>query len=91
MNDETYLAFQLAMSDQIQDLQKHRKTCVKDAKDWRGNSFQCEVGDVYLKAYRNVLTLISRLQKNPGENLTCYNGQWYTKEEIDKMFYKDIL
>ena len=90
MTNDQYLAFQLAMADQLVDLQKNGKTYFKETKDWRNNTVKCDVGDVYAKAYRNVLHLIEMIKQNPNTKLTCYNGQWYTKEEIDKMFYKDI-
>ena len=44
-----------------------------------------------LKAYNQVMTLISRLMQNPEERLIPYNGQWHTKEEIDKILYRDIF
>ncbi len=90
MTNEVYVAFQLAMADQLVDLQKNGKTYFKETKDWRNNTVKCDIGDIYAKAYRNVLHLIEMIKQNPDIKLTCYNGQWYTKEEIDKMFYKDI-
>lgn len=88
MTNDQYLAFQLAMADQLVDLQKNGKTYFKESKN---RSYQIPVGDVYTQAYRNVLNLIEKIKQNPDVRLTCYNGQWYTKEEIDKMFYKDIF
>lgn len=77
MNDEVYLAFMLAMSDQLTDLQQN------------GNTYPD--GKAMLKAYHQVMSLISRLKQNPEVRLTPYNGEWHTKEEIDKMFYRDIF
>ena len=75
MNDQVYLAFILAMSDQLTDLQNNKETYSD--------------GKAMLKAYHQMLSLISRLKQNPEERLIPYNGQWYTKEEIDKMFYRN--
>ncbi len=75
MDDQVYFAFALAMSDQLTNLQKN------------GNTYPD--GKAMLKAYHQVLDLISRLKQNPEEKLIPYNGQWYTKEEIDKMFYRN--
>ena len=77
MDDEVYLAFMLAMSDQLTDLQKNGKTYPD--------------GKVMLKTYHQVMSLISRLKQNPEVRLTPYNGEWHTKEEIDKMFYRDLF
>ena len=77
MDDEVYLVFMLALSDQLTDLQK--------------NGMTYPDGKAMLKAYHQVMSLISRLNKNPGERLIPYEGKWYTKEEIDKMFYRDIF
>lgn len=77
MDDELYLAFMLAMSDQLTDLQRNGKTYPD--------------GKATLKAYWQVLDLIGRLRLNPEERLIPYNGQWYTKEEIDKILYKDVF
>ena len=77
MNDQLYLAFMLAMSDQLTDLQKNGMTYPDGKTMW--------------KAYTQVMSLISRLKQNPEVRLIPYNGQWYTKEEIDKMFYRDIF
>lgn len=77
MNDEVYLAFMLSMSDQLTDLQKNKETYSD--------------GKAMLKAYNQVMTLISRLKQNPEERLIPYNGQWHTKEEIDKILYRDIF
>ena len=77
MDEEVYLAFMLALSDQLTDLQKN------------GNTYPD--GKAMLKAYHQVMSLISRLKQNPEVRLTPYNGEWYTKEEIDKMFYKDLF
>lgn len=77
MDDEVYLAFLLAMSDQLTDLQENLKTYPD--------------GKAMLKAYHQVMSLISRLKQNPEVRLTPYNGQWHTKEEIDKMFYRDLF
>ena len=77
MDDEVYLAFMLALSDQLTDLQKNGMT-YPDGKDmW--------------KAYNQVMSLISRLKQNPKVRLTPYNGEWHTKEEIDKILYRDIF
>lgn len=65
----------LALSDQLTDLQKN------------GNTYPD--GKAMLKAYHQVMSLISRLNQNPEVRLTPYNGEWYTKEEIDKMFYRN--
>ena len=67
----------LSMSDQLTDLQKNKETYSD--------------GKAMLKAYHQVMTLISRLKQNPEERLIPYNGQWHTKEEIDKILYKDIF
>jgi hypothetical protein len=77
MNDQLYLAFMLAMSDQLTDLQNNGSTYPD--------------GKVMWKAYTQVMSLISRLKQNPEVRLTPYNGEWHTKEEIDKMFYRDIF
>ena len=77
MDDEVYLAFMLSMSDQLTDLQKNKETYSD--------------GKAMLKAYNQVMTLISRLKQNPKERLIPYNGQWHTKEEIDKILYRDIF
>ena len=77
MNDKVFLAFMLAMSDQLTDLQQN------------GNTYSD--GKAMLKAYYQVMSLISRLNQNPGERLIPYDGKWYTKEEIDKMFYRDLF
>ena len=77
MDEQVYLAFMLSMSDQLTDLQKNKETYSD--------------GKAMLKAYNQVMTLISRLKQNPEERLIPYNGQWYTKEEIDKMFYRDLF
>lgn len=67
----------LSMSDQLTDLQKNKETYSD--------------GKAMLKAYNQVMTLIRRLKQNPEERLIPYNGQWYTKEEIDKILYRDIF
>ena len=77
MDDEVYLAFMLAMSDQLTDLQQN------------GNTYPD--GKAMLKAYHQVMSLISRLKQNPEVRLTPYNGEWYTKEEIDKILYRDVF
>ena len=77
MDDEVYLAFMLAMSDQLTDLQK--------------NGMTYPDGKAMLKAYNQVMELISRLKQNHKERLIPYNGQWHTKEEIDKILYRDIF
>ena len=77
MDEEVYLAFMLSMSDQLTDLQKNKETYSD--------------GKAMLKAYNQVMTLISRLKQNPEERLIPYNGQWYTKEEIDKILYRNIF
>ena len=77
MDEEVYLAFMLAMNDQLTDLQKNKETYSD--------------GKAMLKAYNQVMTLISRLKQNPEERLIPYNGQWHTKEEIDKILYRDIF
>ena len=77
MDEEVYLAFMLALSDQLTDLQKNKETYSD--------------GKAMLKAYNQVMTLISRLKQNPEERLIPYNGQWHTKEEIDKILYRDIF
>lgn len=77
MDEEVYLAFMLALSDQLTDLQKNKETYSD--------------GKAMLKAYNQVMTLIRRLKQNPEERLIPYNGQWYTKEEIDKILYRDIF
>ena len=77
MDEQVYLAFILSMSDQLTDLQKNKETYSD--------------GKVMLKAYNQVMTLISRLKQNPEERLIPYNGQWHTKEEIDKILYRDIF
>ena len=75
MNDEVYLAFMLALSDQLTDLQKNKNTYPN--------------GKVISKAYHQIMELISKLKQNPEVRLTPYNGEWHTKEEIDKMFYRN--
>ena len=77
MDEEVYLAFMLAMSDQLTDLQNNGSTYPD--------------GKAMLKAYNQVMTLIRRLKQNPEERLIPYNGQWHTKEEIDKILYRDIF
>ena len=77
MDEEVYLAFMLAMSDQLTNLQK--------------NGMTYPDGKVMLKAYHQVMSLISRLKQNPEVRLIPYNGQWHTKEEIDKILYRDIF
>ena len=77
MDEQVYLAFMLALSDQLTDLQK--------------NGMTYPDGKSMLKAYHQVMSLISRLKQNPEVRLIPYNGQWYTKEEIDKMFYRNIF
>ena len=67
----------LSMSDQLTDLQKNKETYSD--------------GKAILKAYNQVMTLIRRLKQNPEERLIPYNGQWHTKEEIDKILYRDIF
>ena len=75
MDDNVFLAFMLAMSDQLTDLQKNENTYPN--------------GKVISKAYHQIMELISKLKQNPEVRLIPYNGQWYTKEEIDKMFYRN--
>ena len=77
MDEQVYLAFMLSMSDQLTDLQKNKETYSD--------------GKAMLKAYHQVMTLIRRLMQNPEERLIPYNGQWHTKEEIDKILYRDIF
>ena len=77
MDNQVYLAFMLSMSDQLTDLQKNKETYSD--------------GKAMLKAYNQVMTLIRRLKQNPEERLIPYNGQWHTKEEIDKILYRDIF
>ena len=77
MDEQVYLAFMLSMSDQLTDLQKNKETYSD--------------GKAMLKAYNQVMTLIRRLKQNPEERLIPYNGQWCTKEEIDKILYRDIF
>ena len=77
MDEQVYLAFMLSMSDQLTDLQKNKETY--------------SYGKAMLKAYNQVMTLIRRLKQNPEERLIPYNGQWHTKEEIDKILYRDIF
>ena len=77
MDEQGYLAFMLSMSDQLTDLQKNKETYSD--------------GKAMLKAYHQVMTLIRRLKQNPEERLIPYNGQWHTKEEIDKILYRDIF
>lgn len=77
MDEQVYLAFMLSMSDQLTDLQKNKETYSD--------------GKAMLKAYHQVMSLISRLKQNPEVRLTPYNGEWHTKEEIDKILYRDIF
>ena len=77
MDEEVYLAFMLSMSDQLTDLQKNKETYSD--------------GKAMLKAYNQVMTLIRRLMQNPEERLIPYNGQWHTKEEIDKILYRNVF
>ena len=67
----------LAMSDQLTDLQNNGSTYPDSKVMW--------------KTYTQVMSLISRLKQNPEVRLIPYNGQWYTKEEIDKMFYRNMF
>ena len=67
----------LAMSDQLTDLQQN------------GNTYPD--GKVISKAYHQIMELISKLKQNPEVRLIPYDGKWYTKEEIDKMFYRDLF
>ena len=77
MDEQVYLAFMLALSDQLTDLQK--------------NGMTYPDGKIMSKAYHQVLSLISRLQQNPEVRLTPYNGEWHTKEEIYKILYRDVF
>ena len=77
MNNNVFLAFMLAMSDQLTDLQKN------------GNTYPG--GKAKMEAYHQVMSLISRLNRNPGERLIPYDGKWYNKEEIDKILYRDVF
>ena len=77
MNDNVFLAFMLAMSDQLTDLQQNENT-------YPG-------GKAKMEAYHQVMSLINRLNQNPGERLIPYDGKWYSKEEIDKILYKDVF
>ena len=77
MDDEVYLAFMLALSDRLTDLQK--------------NGMTYSDGKVMWKAYNQVMSLISRLKQNPKVRLTPYNGEWHTKEEMDKILYRDLF
>ena len=77
MDEQVYLAFMLSMSDQLTDLQKNKETYSD--------------GKAMLKAYNQVMTLIRRLKQNPEERLIPYNGEWHTKEEIDKILYRDLF
>ena len=77
MNDNVFLAFMLAMSDQLTDLQQN------------GNTYPD--GKAMLKAYYQVMPLINRLNQNPGERFIPYDGKWYTNEEIDKILYRDVF
>ena len=61
MDDEVYLAFMLALSDWLTDLQK--------------NGMTYPDGKVMWKAYNQVMSLISRLKQNPKVRLTPYNGE----------------
>ena len=61
MDDEVYLAFMLALSDRLTDLQK--------------NGMTYPDGKVMWKAYNQVMSLISRLKQNPKVRLTPYNGE----------------
>ena len=36
-----------------------------------------------------VMRVIRLLQNNPDIKLTCYNGTFWTKEELDKKFYRN--
>ena len=77
MNDNVFLAFMLAMSDQLTDLQQN------------GNTYPG--GKAKMEAYYQVMSLINRLNQNPGERLIPYDGKWYSKEEIDKILYRDVF
>ena len=77
MDEQVYLAFMLALSDQLTDLQK--------------NGMTYPDGKAKMEAYHQVMSLISRLKQNPEVRLTPYNGEWHTKEEIDKILYRDIF
>ena len=67
----------LVMNDQLTDLQK--------------NGMTYPDGKAKMEAYHQVMSLISRLKQNPEVRLTPYNGEWHAKEEIDKMFYRDLF
>ena len=56
MDEQVYLAFMLALSDQLTDLQK--------------NGMTYPDGKAMLKAYHQVMSLISRLKQNPEVRLT---------------------
>ena len=87
MSTESYLAFQLAMSDQLLDLQRNGKTYTIRTKD----GVDVPVGHIYHRAYMNVLKLLSKVQRDPTIRLGTYNGNWYTKVELDKMLHRDIF
>ena len=67
----------LALSDQLTDLQK--------------NGMTYPDGKAMLKAYHQVMSLISRLKQNPEVRLTPYNGAWHTKEEINTTSHRDLF
>jgi hypothetical protein len=73
--DETLLRLQLLISTQLQDLQEHKES-VENSK-------------TYHKAYMEVLKVIRMLRENPNIKLTCYDGKFWTKEELDKKFCRE--
>ena len=92
IDEKTYFAFVLALGDQFMDLQKNGNTYTERVKiDSYGHTAEINVSKYYNKAYHNILKLLNQLTENSDLKLIPYNGQWYTKEEIDKMFYRDIF
>ena len=73
--DFLLLRLQLLIGAQLEDLQKHSES-VKNSRPIR---------DTYIE----VMRVISLLQNNPNIKLTCYNGTFWTKEELDKKFHRN--
>jgi len=75
--DETLVRLQLLISDQIQDLQRNKNT-VNNSKE-------------YLTAYMETLKIIRLLRENHNIKLICHEGKFWTQENLDKKYYKDIF
>ena len=75
--DFLLLRLQLLIGAQLEDLQKHHE------HETTKNS--SPIKDTYME----VMRVICLLQNNPDIKLTCYNGTFWTKEELDKKFYRN--